>query len=584
MTDVFKDEEEKPAEEKDIAENNTEVQNVQMEDKMENLLHQLTESQKVSFKDTEGSVKEQSGPFNLEMDKEIDASELPALEDKDLNAGVNNSATKAMDKKPTETVITLPKKQIKLHTEKNELDFELDKLLSNTISKVPDLNRPRLIGSEGMIIDLETNEMKPKEKSGADELLERFMKTTRKKIESELEEIDIFNTETGALEKQKIHHVPTERQTKDPKPGEAYFKLKSELGKKISEKRRETITKRIEDEQQKCREMESDDDDEEMEEYSDCGAENVENEETVEEDTDADLNADEDDVDAAPRNEFLCDEADEDEENDEIDEEDEENFDNNGDSNTAVDSGDTTEAQTKKQTKRSRIIAAFEDDSDEEKPNNVVSETKKITILSDIVLSQPLFTIPAPVATQTSGLDNSFVKNNGDVDDIATQKTFGNDDLQEFETRLFQVSTPTESQTLNPEKSKNISTSNLFSQSDGDTELGESQLMALCSGEFVTQNPTSMACPNSSEMSQMVTVDEKKDEPIETQTDDCCGQNTKAQTLSESNNYIAGRMTLSTLLSSDDEESVVGVEKRVKKMKKKKERQKLTFSGLFSLF
>lgn len=581
MNDVFEEDVEKRTENENTVKDDIASEKIETESGEEkNFFKQTIEPGESSSKDTNNVQsedifeKQTEELFSLQSDKEIAEFQTISLEN---NAGVDNPEFLVVkENEPAEMPSTVPKNQIELHTEKNELDFELDNLILKSkagVSDIDTINRPRLHGSEGMFIDLETNEVKPKEKSGAEELLERFMKTTRKKTESELEEIGIFNTETGVLEKQKIHHVATERQAKEPKPGEAYFKLKSELSKKISEKRREIITNRIKDEQQKRRELESDDED--MEEYSDCGAEeNVEDEEEIiEEDLD---NVDETDSNAAPRNEFLDDEADEDEQQNDVDnEESEENID--ADENDAE--SNDSDSKSEKPTKRSRIISAFEDDSDEEKPIETIPNEKKITILSDVVIKEPLFNIPAPVDThnQSPSLDTSLNKSNGDLDvSINTQKTFGSDEMQEFESRLFQVNTPTESLTENPLTSKNVSTSNLFSQSNDVGELGESQLMALCSGEFVTQNPNaSVPEQNSTKVDQMVSEDEKKYESLDINEE--VVQSTEVQAAAVQSNYIAGRMTL---LSSDDEESTEGTETRVKKLKKKKERQKLTFSGM----
>lgn len=59
---------------------------------------------------------------------------------------------------------------------------------------------------------------------------------------------------------------------KEPKPGESYLKLKSALSRKINEKRREAVYKRLEEEK-KQKEKESDEEEvlsDEFEEYSDC--------------------------------------------------------------------------------------------------------------------------------------------------------------------------------------------------------------------------------------------------------------------------------------------------------------------------
>lgn len=172
-------------------------------------------------------------------------------------------------------------------------------------------------------------------------------------------------------------------ETKEPKPGEAYFKLKDELSKKISEKRKELIKKRIEEEEQKRKEDESDyDDNEAFEEYSDCGAEDDKEETDRELVTENELPKDTLDDEKNPCGEkptesYLNDEAseselknsedededeDEDKNEDDTDEEDDDEEDVDAESNDeddAVNKNGTKEVQ-----KRKRIIKAFEDDSD----------------------------------------------------------------------------------------------------------------------------------------------------------------------------------------------------------------------------
>lgn len=72
-----------------------------------------------------------------------------------------------------------PKNEVKLHTEITDLDLELDRLVERCGTK-----KKKLLGSDNMIIDLETNEMIPKDKSGADELLKRLCKNNENKTKS----------------------------------------------------------------------------------------------------------------------------------------------------------------------------------------------------------------------------------------------------------------------------------------------------------------------------------------------------------------------------------------------------------------
>lgn len=84
----------------------------------------------------------------------------------------------------------------------------------------------------------------------------------------------IFHTESGSLETHKLHFNNDDKvPKKEPKPGQSYLKLRSELSRKINEKRREAVYKRLEEEKQQ-KQTESDEEevlsDESFEEYSDC--------------------------------------------------------------------------------------------------------------------------------------------------------------------------------------------------------------------------------------------------------------------------------------------------------------------------
>lgn len=155
---------------------------------------------------------------------------------------------------------------------------------------------------------------------------------------------------------------------KEPKPGEAYFKLKNELNKIIHEKRRETIAQRLEE--QKQQEEENDeDDDEEFEEFSDC-----ESSKNGEKATKTIIfNSDEEEIDEEINNEKEDEVEAKNEENDEEEEENE--MESNKDSDENESSCDDPEQEEKP--KRSRIISAFMDDSDDEG----VSKETSISVL-----------------------------------------------------------------------------------------------------------------------------------------------------------------------------------------------------------
>lgn len=76
---------------------------------------------------------------------------------------------------------------IKLHTVSTELDEELDAMILKEAKmeraklSFPTNHVPKLKGDKGLLIDLETNDLKPVPTSGVDELLSRFMKSARAK-------------------------------------------------------------------------------------------------------------------------------------------------------------------------------------------------------------------------------------------------------------------------------------------------------------------------------------------------------------------------------------------------------------------
>lgn len=87
---------------------------------------------------------------------------------------------------------------VELHTEQTELDNELDKMIAKdkrksrleAVLSIATLGAPKLSGGSGMVIDLETNELKPKDKSGVDILVERFVKNAIvKSVNAESQEI-----------------------------------------------------------------------------------------------------------------------------------------------------------------------------------------------------------------------------------------------------------------------------------------------------------------------------------------------------------------------------------------------------------
>lgn len=78
-----------------------------------------------------------------------------------------------------------------------------------------------------------------------------------------------------------------------------------------------------------------------------------------------------------------------------------------------------------------------------------------------------------PAANQT--LDESF-------------KTINSHDMSALESEILQLDNSESNAALNKSE-----TSKLFQDSNEDEEIGESQLMALCSGAFVTQHPENVS-------------------------------------------------------------------------------------------
>lgn len=440
---------------------------------------------------------------------------------------------------------------IALHTEKSHLDMELDKMISDdnrrkkilALSLALDVDAaPKLSGDENMIIDLDSNLVKPREKSGVEELQERFLCHAMKKpkADSQLSKLSIFNTESGSLETTSHYSKTTIKA--DMKPGQAYTRLKNELGKKVSEKRRETMLKRVEEERQKRLEMESDDDEEEMEEYSDCGAEEsypAESDHEATEGTDLgnehqkedELNVSGSEVDESLHvNDLIDDQAEDDEDENDSSAEDDES-----------DESDEERATKPDKVKRSRIIAAFEDDSGDEMPppngqtSAALNETS-IRSVDDSASEQNIGELAQSASTQ--------------MDDEQCRQAII-DDMNEFESRLLDTNTQLEAPRID------ATTSALFPDSGDDEVIGESQLMALCSGAFATQKPAEVVlCDEARHLASPEEVEKVVREDVPTAD------------------------SKSALLSSDDENTGEGGMQSKKKKKKsnKNKNKKLDYS------
>lgn len=158
----------------------------------------------------------------------------------------------------------------------------------------------------------------------------------------------IFHAEIGGIEKHKVFFTPDETTLKkETKPGESYFKLQSELSKKIEEKRRDAIAKRVEEEEKLKKEQESDLGEDEFEIGSDSEEECTVKKACVEE---------------------ICDEEIEEEINEEINDENaSENEDNENISENSETSDNENEETVDSTQKRRRIINHGDSDSDEGK-------------------------------------------------------------------------------------------------------------------------------------------------------------------------------------------------------------------------
>lgn len=248
--------------------------------------------------------------------------------------------------------------------EQNEHHIELKMMEQPNelkISRILAVNddAPRLSGDVGMVIDLETNEVKVKAKTGADLLMERFLKsTTNGPMKNDTYELSIFNPDVGMLQSHKLCSKTIGGKEKDPKPGESFFKLKNELSKKITDKRKEIITKRMLEEGERHHDDGTDD---ETEEFSECGEATDDDEEDDEANgsslKEAVVSEDED---SGDKNDITL--FDDEEESLQVyeDEENSEESDSNHAEERSTDHCDDGGE------KKRRILTAFQDDSDDE--------------------------------------------------------------------------------------------------------------------------------------------------------------------------------------------------------------------------
>lgn len=264
----------------------------------------------------------------------------------------------------------------------------------------------------------------------------------------------IFHTESGSLETHKLVS------TKEPKPGESYLKLKSELSRKINEKRREAVYKRLEEEK-KQKQTEIDEEEEEalsdeFEEYSDC---EMATENTVDNENGESLPAQNDN-------------------NEELDlvlsgSENEAPENESSESEISDNESELCNIEPSTGTKeRRRILTAVDDDSDNGNFKYFhyfyISHSKRNSIPEKVDEEDP-------AVKESQDIQPKVTQDDSDLSDI--NRAQDTDDIL-----AFGLLTGSSELMKAPEAQK------LYE--DNDEEIGESQLMALCSGTFATQFPS----------------------------------------------------------------------------------------------
>ncbi|XP_031632211.1 claspin isoform X2 [Contarinia nasturtii] len=318
----------------------------------------------------------------------------------------------------------------------NALDVQLETIPMNKDKvklSIPTDHVPKLKGEKGFVIDFETNDLKPMQKTGVDELLERFKKNVQANPHAnDTQDFSIFQTDTCTLERHTVHlNKDDSKSKKEARPGESLFKLRTELSKKIKEKREERIAQQLQEGMKyelQRKQMESedeefyddDDDDDQITDPVELAEEDVIEEETEQNDV---INEEESESSGESENDEDQTEKTED--------------------HTLVDTGDLRK-------QRKRILTTIDDDSDEDTANSIVA-----------------------IDDETQQMECS--ESNTTVANISA-----------LESEILQLSNLTD-----PESNKKDSSTKLFEEFNEDEEIGESQLMALCSGTFATQNELS---------------------------------------------------------------------------------------------
>ncbi|XP_055524990.1 claspin-like [Wyeomyia smithii] len=371
---------------------------------------------------------------------------------------------------------------------------------------------PTLRGDAGMEIDLESGDLLPKTPTGVSILFERFAKCAGgKKASKATSTVNILSTDNGAL-KMDFISMPINLDDRDPNgkepvPGAAFLKLKQTLREKIVQIRRETMLKRQE-EMQKCKKLDEDDeaDDEEkaFEDPDESELEGEEDEETTE------IAADEEDPNDEERlMNSLIDEEAEDNDNDVDGEiEDAREDDESSESSSSSEDETATETTTVDEKKKSRILVAFEDSEDEDvKDSNQASEMTELNKIDTEELFSALedsdkFTASDRKNLESGGTMALLWKDTDDPGSVSQT----DDDLAALcsgrfgETQAPTVNATQDTRSLinslpafdNGTQSEQFEENKLMGDSlftqRSEQVVDESELEALCSGTFTTQD------------------------------------------------------------------------------------------------
>ncbi|KAL5292389.1 CLSPN family protein [Megaselia abdita] len=413
----------------------------------------------------------------------------------------------------------------KTEESKKALDIDNLKKLLN-IPKLSD--SPRLSGSSDMLIDLESGDIVPKKPTGVDKLFQRFLKSNGKfnSPKSPMETtVKVLSAENGKLEMTSLNVSISKDNTpknKEPKPYEAYFKLKENLKTLIQKKRQEDFSKKVEDsiveEKERrmlCGDEEEDDDNEDDDEIARIKRENKNKKEVyVNEDEEIEELMEDDDEDVQEDGDL---EVGDEQEVDEKDEDEQENDDDENEDDESSEEEEEEEEDVNEDTiKKNRIIKAFED-SDEE---------------GDLIKTQKLTQIPVKSPKKVEGLFTP------------------DDNHSDVENELLEICS---GQFLDTQKDQ-------IPMTQG--KATEDELMELCSGTFVTQ----VEPLEPKEKLEIISVQVLNPPDI----------------LSSNQEEILNpspekKKTVTRIVSSDEEEETTDNSKKLKK-KKKKRVKKLGFS------